>query len=130
MVVDPNFDWQGEPGRQRVPWDHTIIYETHVKGFTKLHPKVPEKLRGTYAGFGTKDVVDYIKSLGVTSVELLPVHTFINDSHLLDKRLTNYWGYNTHRLLRARSALRRRRRPTACASSRRWWRASTMPGSR
>ena len=95
MVVDPNFDWQGEPGRQLVPWDHTIVYETHVKGFTKLHPQVPEKLRGTYAGLGTKEVIDYIKSLGVTSVELLPIHTFINDSHLLEKGLTNYWGYNS-----------------------------------
>ena len=95
VVVDPNFDWQGEPGRQFVPWDHTIIYETHVKGFTKLHPKVPEPLRGTYAGLGAKDVVAYIKSLGVTSVELLPVHTFINDSQLLERGLTNYWGYNS-----------------------------------
>ena len=95
VVVDPNFDWQGEPGRQFVPWEHTIIYETHVKGFTKLNPKVPEGLRGTYAGFGTKDVVSYIKALGVTSVELLPVHTFINDSQLLERGLTNYWGYNS-----------------------------------
>ncbi len=95
VVVDPNFDWRGEPGRQFIPWDHTIIYETHVKGFTKRHPKVPEGLRGSYAGLGTKDVIDYVKSLGVTSIELLPVHTFINDSHLLEKGLTNYWGYNS-----------------------------------
>jgi isoamylase len=95
VVVDPDFDWQGEPGNRTVPWDHTILYETHVKGFTKLHPAVPEKLRGTYAGLGTKEVVQYVKSLGVTSVELLPVHTFINDSHLLEQGLTNYWGYNT-----------------------------------
>ncbi len=95
VVVDPNFDWHGEPGRRFVPWDHTIIYETHVKGFTKLHPGVPESLRGTYAGLGTKAVVDYIKSIGVTSVELLPVHSFINDSHLLEKDLFNYWGYNS-----------------------------------
>jgi isoamylase len=95
VVVDPNFDWQGEPGRQFVSWDHTIIYETHLRGFTKLHPKVPEPLRGTYAGLGAKEVVAYIKSLGVTSVELLPVHTFINDSQLLERGLTNYWGYNS-----------------------------------
>src|SRR4029077_14694018 len=75
-------------------WDGTIIYETHVRGFTKLHPAVPEKQRGTYAGF-TKDVIAYEKSLGVTSGELLPVHTFINDSFLLEKGLTNYWGYNS-----------------------------------
>src|SRR6201999_4099908 len=71
-----------------------IIYETHVRGFTKLHPHVPEHQRGTYAGF-TKEVIHYIKSLGVTTVELLPIHTFINDSNLLEKGLTNYWGYNS-----------------------------------
>ncbi|HVJ54900.1 MAG TPA: glycogen debranching protein GlgX [Aliidongia sp.] len=95
VVVDPNFDWKGEPGRQAVPWDRTIVYETHVKGFTKLHPAIEERLRGTYAGLGTKVVVDYIRSLGVTSVELLPIHSFVNDSHLLENGLTNYWGYNT-----------------------------------
>jgi glycogen operon protein len=95
VIVDSGFDWRGEPGRQRVPWEHTVIYEAHVKGFTKKHPKVPEKIRGTYAGMGEKAVVDYIKSLGVTTVELLPIHTFINDSNLLEKKLVNYWGYNT-----------------------------------
>ncbi len=78
-----------------IPWERTIIYETHVKGFTKRHPALPEHLRGTYAGLGQKDVVDYIRSLGVTSVELLPVHAFVTDSYLEDKGLTNYWGYNT-----------------------------------
>jgi isoamylase len=95
VVVDPDFDWKGEPNRNPVPWDHTILYETHVKGFTKKHPAVPEALRGTYAGLGQKEVVDYIRALDVTSVELLPIHSFINDSQLLDKGLTNYWGYNT-----------------------------------
>ncbi len=95
VVVDPDFDWKGEPGRSAVPWDRTVIYEMHVKGFTQLHPKVPQKLRGTYAGLGERDVVAYIKSIGVTSVELLPVHTFINDNNLLEKGLTNYWGYNS-----------------------------------
>jgi isoamylase len=95
VVVDPGFDWKGEPNRNPVAWDHTILYETHVKGFTKEHPEVPEPLRGTYAGLGQKPVVDYIKSLGVTSVELLPIHSFINDSQLLEKGLVNYWGYNT-----------------------------------
>lgn len=95
VVVDPGFDWRGEPGRQFVPWDHTIIYEMHVKGFTKLHPKVPRALRGTYAGLGDKNVVDYVKTLGVTTIELLPVHSFIDDSYLLEKDLRNYWGYNT-----------------------------------
>jgi glycogen operon protein len=95
VIVDPGFDWRGEPGRQRVPWEHTVIYEAHVKGFTKRHPEVPENLRGTYAGMGDKHVIDYIKTLGVTTVELLPVHAFVNDSYLLDKKLVNYWGYNT-----------------------------------
>ena len=94
VVVDPNFDWRGAPARRGIPWDHTIVYELHLRGYTKLHPKVPEPWRGTYKGM-TNEVIEYIKSLGVTSVELLPVHTFINDSLLLDKGLTNYWGYNS-----------------------------------
>ena len=95
VVVDQNFDWKGQATRKPVPWDDTIFYETHVKGFTKLNPAVPEKLRGTYAGLGQPDVVAYIRKLGVTSVELLPIHTFINDSQLEEKDLANYWGYNT-----------------------------------
>jgi isoamylase len=95
VVVDPNFDWHGQPRSHSLPWDNTIIYEAHVKGFTKLHPAVPPKLQGTYAGMGTREVIDYVKSLGVTAIELLPVHTFINDSHLLERGLKNYWGYNS-----------------------------------
>jgi glycogen operon protein len=95
VVVDPNFDWSGQPGRVPTPWDRTLIYETHVRGFTQRHPAVPENLRGTYAGLGTHDAVGYIKALGVTSVELLPVHTFLDDAYLLEKGLRNYWGYNS-----------------------------------
>ncbi len=103
VVVDPNFDWSGSPGRDRrgsrahlaVAFDDTIIYEMHVRGYTKKHPAVPEHLRGTYAGLATKEVLDSIKSLGVTSIELLPIHSFINDNHLLEKGLVNYWGYNS-----------------------------------
>jgi isoamylase len=94
VVVDPNFDWRGQPRSRGIPWDRTIVYEMHVKGFTKLHPGVAAKQRGTFAGLGS-EVIAYIKSLGVTSVELLPIHTFINDSHLLERGLTNYWGYNS-----------------------------------
>jgi isoamylase len=94
VVVDPAFTWARDR-RPEVPWDRTIVYELHVKGFTKLHSKVPESLRGTFAGLANHDVIAYIRSLGVTSVELLPIHSFINDSLLLDKGLTNYWGYNT-----------------------------------
>ncbi len=78
-----------------MPWDRTIIYETHVRGYTKLHPRVPEALRGTFTGLATPEVIEYVKSLGITSVELLPIHMFINDSHLLERGLTNYWGYNS-----------------------------------
>ncbi len=95
VVVDQNFDWQGRGGRHPIAWDRTILYETHVKGYTKKHPKVDEALRGSYAGLGTPAVLDYIKSIGITSIELLPIHSFINDSQLLEKGLTNYWGYNT-----------------------------------
>jgi isoamylase len=94
IVVDSDFAWT-EAGRPRVPWEQTIIYETHVRGFTKRHPAVPEALRGTFAGLGQDAVVQHLTKLGITSVELLPIHTFVNDSNLLDRGLTNYWGYNT-----------------------------------
>lgn len=94
QVVDQTFTWE-HPLGIRVPWDQTIFYETHVRGYTKRHPAVPEKLRGTFEGLGQREVIEHIRSLGVTSVELLPIHVFLNDSHLLDKGLTNYWGYNT-----------------------------------
>ncbi|HEX3747255.1 MAG TPA: glycogen debranching protein GlgX [Bryobacteraceae bacterium] len=94
-VVDPGFDWTGPRDRPRVSWDDTIIYELHVRGYTKLHHNVPENQRGTYRGLASQNVLRYIRSLGITSVELMPIHTFVNESHLLDKGLTNYWGYNT-----------------------------------
>ncbi len=94
-VIDPkDYDWSGD-ARPNIPWSKTIFYETHVKGFTKLHPALPEELKGTYDGLGHKDVVGYIKSLGITSIELLPTHYFPDDSHLLDKGLKNFWGYNS-----------------------------------
>ncbi|OAI53097.1 glycogen debranching enzyme [Betaproteobacteria bacterium SCGC AG-212-J23] len=95
VVVDRDFDWKREKVWKPVPWDRTIVYETHVRGYTKLHPAVPEKQRGTFAGLATKAVIEYIKALGITTVELLPVHTFVNDDFLLQKKLTNYWGYNS-----------------------------------
>jgi glycogen operon protein len=94
-VVDPSaYDWGNDTG-PAIPWARTIFYETHVKGFTQLHPAVPDKLRGTFEGLGQRAIVDYVKSLGVTSIELLPVHWFADDAHLLDKGLRNYWGYNS-----------------------------------
>ena len=93
-VVDPAFTW-GRVRAPNVPWDRTIVYELHARGFTKLHPDVPEPLRGTFRGLGHPSVVDYLRRLGITAVELLPIHTFVDDPYLLEKGLVNYWGYNT-----------------------------------
>jgi glycogen operon protein len=93
-VIDQAFTW----GRERaplIPWDRTIIYETHVKGFTQRHPLVPPELRGKFSGVANHWVIEYLKQLGVTSLELLPIHAFVDDSYLLEKGMRNYWGYNT-----------------------------------
>ena len=94
VVIDTAFDWQGDR-RPGIPMQNSVIYEVHVKGFSKLWNEVPEELRGTYAVLGTPGAIDYFKKLGVTAVELLPVHAHINDKGLIDRGLTNYWGYNT-----------------------------------
>ena len=94
IVVDDRFDW-GNDRRPNVELHNTVIYELHVKGFTEQHPDVPEELRGTYAGLASEPVITYLKDLGVTAVELLPIHAFLDDAHLLDQGLRNYWGYNT-----------------------------------
>jgi len=94
VVIDPSFDW-GDEKRPGTPLHTSIIYEMHVKGFTKLWASVPEELRGTYAGVGSPAAVEYLKELGVTAVELLPVHAHIDDKALIDRGLSNYWGYNT-----------------------------------
>jgi glycogen operon protein len=94
IVVDPAFDW-GADQRLRTPLHRSVIYEIHVKGFTQQHPDVPEHLRGTYAGLATPPVIEYLQSLGVTAVELLPVHQHVDDHQLVKRGLVNYWGYNT-----------------------------------
>lgn len=94
VVVDTEFDWQGDT-HPRTEWHKTLIYEAHVKGMTKLHPGVPEELRGTYAGLGTPAAIDHLHSLGVTAIELMPVHHKVDDRHLVDNGLSNFWGYNT-----------------------------------
>jgi glycogen operon protein len=94
VVVDQSFSW-GHDRPLQIPWAQTVIYEVHVKGFTMNHPDVPEHLRGTYEGLASPPIIAYLQSLGVTAVELLPVHQFINDQFLIDKGLTNYWGYNS-----------------------------------
>lgn len=94
IVQQPFFDWAGDRLLQR-PWHETVIYELHVKGFTARHPDVPHGLRGTYAGLAHPAAIDYLKRLGVTAVELMPVHAFVHDKHLIDRGLRNYWGYNS-----------------------------------
>jgi glycogen operon protein len=93
-VVDPAFSW-GDDRPPEVPWHEMVIYELHVRGFTIAHPEVPQQLRGTYAGLATVPVVEYLRRLGVTTVELMPVHTFVDDRHLTERGLRNYWGYNS-----------------------------------
>ncbi|HZY86885.1 MAG TPA: glycogen debranching protein GlgX [Gemmataceae bacterium] len=93
-VIDPAFTW-GDDRPPRTPWHKTLIYELHVKGLTMRHPEVPEKLRGTYAGVASEAAVQHLVNLGVTAVELMPVHHYVDDRHLVEKGLTNYWGYNT-----------------------------------
>jgi isoamylase len=94
IVLDDAFDWGGDRPLN-TPWHRTVIYEAHVKGMTMLHPEVPEPLRGTYAGLAQPAVIAHLRELGVTAIELLPVHDFADEGHLVDKGLTNYWGYNT-----------------------------------
>jgi len=94
VVIDTAFTW-GNDRRLRTPWNETVIYELHVKGFTARHPDVPEELRGTYAGLIAPAPINHLKSLGVTAVELMPIHHFVVDKYLIDKGLTNYWGYNS-----------------------------------
>ncbi|MBZ9751326.1 glycogen debranching protein GlgX [Deinococcus sp. HMF7604] len=94
VTNDRAFDWQGDE-RPGVPFHQSVIYEAHVKGLTMTHPGVPEELRGTYAGVATEPVLTYLKDLGITAIEFMPVHQHVDDPFLLDKGLTNYWGYST-----------------------------------
>ncbi len=94
VVIDPAFDW-GDDKRPSTPLHTSIIYEMHVKGFTASHPDIPKELRGTYAAIALPETIEYLKALGVTAVELMPIHHFIYDKTLVDKGLSNYWGYNS-----------------------------------
>ncbi len=94
IVIAGDFDWEGDR-RPDIALHDSVIYELHVKGFTEKHPDLPEELRGTYAGLAAPPVVSYLQDLGITAVELLPVHAFLDDRHLLERELRNYWGYNT-----------------------------------
>jgi isoamylase len=93
-VIDPAFTW-GDDRPPNIPWHETVIYEVHVKGCTLRHPEVPPGVRGTYAGLATPPVIEHLKRLGVTAVELLPIHAFVDDRRLVEKGLRNYWGYNS-----------------------------------
>jgi isoamylase len=94
LVIDPAFAWDGDQA-PRTPWSRTLIYECHVKGMTMLHPEVPERLRGTYLGLATDPIIAHLKSLGVTAIELLPVHQVAAERRLAEQGVTNYWGYNS-----------------------------------
>ncbi len=94
VVIDQHFDWEGDQ-QLKIPYHRSIIYETHVRGFTMQHPEIPEEIRGSYSAISHPVTIDYLKKLGITAVELMPVHHFIADRHLIEKGLTNYWGYNT-----------------------------------
>ncbi|EOR95170.1 Glycogen debranching enzyme [Arcticibacter svalbardensis MN12-7] len=94
VVIDPHFNWEDDKA-PNIPYHKSIIYETHVKGFTKLHPDIPENIRGTYAALGHPVTIKYLIDLGITAIELMPVHHFVSDAYLADKGLYNYWGYNS-----------------------------------
>ena len=94
IVIDQAFTWGGDQ-LLNIPWSQTVIYEVHVKGFTIQHPDVPAALRGTYAGLASPPIIEYFQSLGITAIELLPIHHFVNDKVLEEKGLSNYWGYNS-----------------------------------
>jgi isoamylase len=94
VVTDPGFDWEGDRPLTR-PWEETLIYEMHVRGFTRQHPDIDPALRGTYGGLASDAAIGYLRELGVTAVELMPVHHHVDERHLVERGLTNYWGYNT-----------------------------------
>ena len=94
VVINPFFDW-GQDRQPRHEYHESVIYEAHVKGMTQLHPEIPEEIRGTYAGIAHPVMIAHLKDLGVSAIELMPVHQFVQDFHLLDRGLANYWGYNT-----------------------------------
>ncbi|MEJ8756947.1 glycogen debranching protein GlgX [Pontibacter sp. H259] len=94
VVIDESYDWEGDK-KPKTPYHKTIIYETHVKGFTQTHPDIPEDIRGTYAALAHPVTINYLLELGITAIELMPIHHFVTDRYLLEKNLTNYWGYNS-----------------------------------
>src|SRR5688572_5892022 len=108
VVINPFFDWNSD-ARPNTPWHRSVVYETHVKGFTQRHPGIPEELRGTYAGLAHPTAVRYLQRLGITAIELMPVHQFVQDSTLQDRGLRQYWGYNSIAYLAPHDEYARRR---------------------
>ncbi|MER3393987.1 MAG: alpha-amylase family glycosyl hydrolase, partial [Microcella pacifica] len=94
VVINPYFDWQGDRA-PRTAYSSSVIYEAHVKGLTMTHPDIPEEIRGTYAAIAHPAIIEHLRKLGVTALELMPTHQFVHDKHLVDQGLRNYWGYNT-----------------------------------
>ncbi|HET8933474.1 MAG TPA: glycogen debranching protein GlgX [Polyangiales bacterium] len=115
VVTSSYFDW-GNDRKLDIPWNRSIIYEVHVKGFSQCNPEIPEELRGTYAGLAHPASVEYLQKLGITAVELLPVHQFFHDGFLLDKGLRNYWGYHSIGYFAPHNEYSSRRRPHAVVS--------------
>lgn len=114
-VVDESFDWEGDEHLNR-PWHDTVIYEAHVRGMTINHPGVPKAQRGTYAGLASDCILEHLLGLGITAIELMPVHHFVHERHLIDQGLSNYWGYNTLGFFMPESAYSRQRAPEAVLS--------------
>ncbi len=115
VVHQPHFDWSGDR-RLQLPWHETVIYETHVKGATALHPDIAPELRGTYAGMAQPPVIEHLQQLGITAVELMPIHYFLHDKHLKDKKLSNYWGYNSIGYFAPHTEYASEKRPGAAVS--------------
>jgi isoamylase len=128
-VIDPAFTW-GEDRPPRTAWERTVIYEAQVRGYTKLHPGVRKELRGTFRGLVEPEVLEHLRWLGVSAVELLPIHTFVNDNYLLEKGLTNYWGYNTISFFSPTRRYSYIQDFAFSLNSRRWLHVFTMSGSR
>ena len=121
VVINPFFDWAGDR-HPRIPYAESVIYEAHVKGLTQLHPDVPEDQRGSYAALAHPAIIEHLQHLGVTAIELMPVHQFLHDSTLLEKGLRNYWGYNTIAFFAPHNGYSSagRARPAGARSSRAW----------
>ncbi|AKH37167.1 MULTISPECIES: glycogen debranching protein GlgX [Nitrosomonas] len=115
VVHQPHFDWNGDR-RLQIPWHETIIYETHVKGITNRHPDIPPEIRGTYTALAHPAIIEHFKQLGITAVELMPIHHFIHDKHLVDQGLRNYWGYNSIGYFAPHSEYAAQKRPGAAVA--------------